>query len=51
LETVDNRTWETRTPLRVARGQRVIIEMVNRSTMAHPMHLHGHHITPVVAQR
>jgi FtsP/CotA-like multicopper oxidase with cupredoxin domain len=26
----------------IAPGQRVAIEMVNRSMMAHPMHLHGH---------
>jgi FtsP/CotA-like multicopper oxidase with cupredoxin domain len=30
------------TPLMVAPGQRVAIEMVNHSMMAHPMHLHGH---------
>ncbi len=40
---IDNRTWATHRPLRVKPGQRVIIEMVNRSAMAHPMHLHGHH--------
>jgi FtsP/CotA-like multicopper oxidase with cupredoxin domain len=34
--------WPEVTPLRIARGQRVAIEMVNRSMMAHPMHLHGH---------
>jgi FtsP/CotA-like multicopper oxidase with cupredoxin domain len=44
---IDNRTWATHRPLRVARGQRVIIEMVNRSTMAHPIHLHGHHFQVV----
>jgi FtsP/CotA-like multicopper oxidase with cupredoxin domain len=26
----------------IATGQRVAIEMVNHSMMAHPMHLHGH---------
>lgn len=30
------------TPLMIAHGQRVAIEMVNHSMMAHPMHLHGH---------
>ena len=30
-------------PLRVSKGQRVVLEMVNQSMMAHPMHLHGHH--------
>jgi FtsP/CotA-like multicopper oxidase with cupredoxin domain len=34
--------WPDVTPLMVAHGQRVVIEMVNHSMMAHPMHLHGH---------
>jgi FtsP/CotA-like multicopper oxidase with cupredoxin domain len=34
--------WPNVTPLMIAHGQRVVIEMVNRSMMAHPMHLHGH---------
>jgi FtsP/CotA-like multicopper oxidase with cupredoxin domain len=34
--------WPAITPLMVAHGQRVAIEMVNHSMMAHPMHLHGH---------
>jgi FtsP/CotA-like multicopper oxidase with cupredoxin domain len=34
--------WPKVTPLMVAMGQRVAIEMVNHSMMAHPMHLHGH---------
>jgi FtsP/CotA-like multicopper oxidase with cupredoxin domain len=34
--------WPNITPLMVATGQRVAIEMVNQSMMAHPMHLHGH---------
>lgn len=34
--------WPEVTPLIIAAGQRVAIEMVNQSTMAHPMHLHGH---------
>jgi FtsP/CotA-like multicopper oxidase with cupredoxin domain len=29
-------------PMKVARGQRVEVEMMNMSMMAHPMHLHGH---------
>jgi FtsP/CotA-like multicopper oxidase with cupredoxin domain len=44
---IENRTWATHRPLRVESGQRVIVEMVNRSTMAHPMHLHGHHFQVV----
>jgi FtsP/CotA-like multicopper oxidase with cupredoxin domain len=34
--------WPAVTPLMVVHGQRVAIEMVNHSMMAHPMHLHGH---------
>jgi FtsP/CotA-like multicopper oxidase with cupredoxin domain len=34
--------WPEVTPLMIAKGQRVAIEMVNASMMAHPMHLHGH---------
>jgi FtsP/CotA-like multicopper oxidase with cupredoxin domain len=34
--------WPAVSPLMIAKGQRVAIEMVNHSMMAHPMHLHGH---------
>ncbi|MDB6091157.1 MAG: putative multicopper oxidase [Gammaproteobacteria bacterium] len=34
--------WPNITPLMLRKGQRVEIELVNHSTMAHPMHLHGH---------
>src|SRR5262249_8093731 len=34
--------WPQVTPLMIVAGQRVAIEMVNASMMAHPMHLHGH---------
>jgi FtsP/CotA-like multicopper oxidase with cupredoxin domain len=34
--------WPDVTPLMVETGQRVAIEMVNSTMMAHPMHLHGH---------
>jgi FtsP/CotA-like multicopper oxidase with cupredoxin domain len=34
--------WPHVNPLMVAPGQRVAIEMLNHSMMAHPMHLHGH---------
>ena len=39
----DGKTWKDHVPLTVKAGQRVAIELVNRSMMAHPMHLHGHH--------
>lgn len=34
-------------PLLVKEGERVEIEMVNRTAMSHPMHLHGHHFQVV----
>src|SRR6185369_12215601 len=40
---IDGRTWEDHVPLEVDPGQRVAVELVNQSAMAHPMHLHGHH--------
>lgn len=30
-------------PIRVRKGERIEVEMMNMSMMAHPMHLHGHH--------
>lgn len=44
---IDGRTWPNHEALRVKQGQRVAIEMVNHSMMAHPMHLHGHHFQVV----
>ena len=34
--------WPRTTPLTLSKGQRVEIELVNHSMMAHPIHLHGH---------
>jgi len=34
--------WPQVTPLMLRKGQRVEIDLVNQSIMAHPMHLHGH---------
>jgi FtsP/CotA-like multicopper oxidase with cupredoxin domain len=34
--------WPNVNPLMIAAGQRVAIELVNHSMMAHPLHLHGH---------
>src|SRR4030088_1832058 len=39
---MNGKYWPDVTPLMIAHGQRVAIEMVNHSMMAHPMHLHGH---------
>ncbi|MBL8908084.1 MAG: multicopper oxidase family protein [Rhizobiales bacterium] len=41
--TIDGRNWGDHIPLRVKKGQRVGIKIVNKTMMAHPMHLHGHH--------
>jgi FtsP/CotA-like multicopper oxidase with cupredoxin domain len=40
--------WPNVTPLMIATGQRVAIEMENHTMMAHPMHLHGHAFQVVV---
>ncbi len=34
--------WPHIAPLMLTKGQRVEVEIVNHSMMAHPMHLHGH---------
>jgi len=34
--------WPRTTPLMLCQGQRVEIELVNHTMMAHPIHLHGH---------
>ena len=39
---LNGRVYENRAPLMVAAGERVEILMRNQTTMAHPMHLHGH---------
>jgi FtsP/CotA-like multicopper oxidase with cupredoxin domain len=43
--------WPNVTPLMIATGQRVAIEMMNHSMMAHPMHLHGHAFQVVAINR
>src|SRR6202047_4316827 len=39
---LNNEYWPNVTPLMITRGQRVAIEMLNRTMMPHAMHLHGH---------
>lgn len=39
---IDGEFWPEITPLMLAAGERVEIELLNHSMMAHPMHLHGH---------
>ncbi|MBL8709203.1 MAG: multicopper oxidase family protein [Rhodospirillaceae bacterium] len=44
---IDDRVFGQHRPLRVDLNQRIEIDLVNRSHMAHPMHLHGHHFQVV----
>jgi FtsP/CotA-like multicopper oxidase with cupredoxin domain len=39
---MDGQIWPHITPLKVKHGQRVEFELLNRTMMAHPIHLHGH---------
>jgi FtsP/CotA-like multicopper oxidase with cupredoxin domain len=39
---IDSRSWTEHRPLTVSKGQRVELDIVNQTQMAHPMHLHGH---------
>ena len=39
---INGRGWADRSPLRIAKGQRVVFNIVNKTPMGHPMHLHGH---------
>jgi FtsP/CotA-like multicopper oxidase with cupredoxin domain len=39
---IDGQAWPKADPLRIRRGERVRIDMVNETMMWHPMHLHGH---------
>src|SRR5882672_2074861 len=43
--------WPNVTPLMIAPGQRVAIEMLNHTMMPHPMHLHGHAFQVVAIDR
>jgi FtsP/CotA-like multicopper oxidase with cupredoxin domain len=42
LWTINDRPWSSHKGIRVLHDQRVEMEMVNTSLMAHAMHLHGH---------
>lgn len=44
---LDGRVWSNRRVPEVSLGQRVEIEFMNHTMMAHPMHLHGHHFQVV----
>ena len=39
---INGRTYDDTEPLDVKQGQRLRVTFDNRSTMFHPMHLHGH---------
>jgi FtsP/CotA-like multicopper oxidase with cupredoxin domain len=39
---INGEYWPNVTPLMIATGQRVAIEMLNHTMMPHPMHPHGH---------
>ncbi len=47
--TLDDRAWGRHRPLQVRSGERIEIALINRSGMAHPMHLHGHRFQVVEA--
>lgn len=40
--TINGKTFDESEPLLVEQGQRVRLQMVNKSSMFHPMHVHGH---------
>lgn len=40
--TIDGQAYPDAAPLEISEGERVRVNMVNRSMMIHPMHLHGH---------
>jgi FtsP/CotA-like multicopper oxidase with cupredoxin domain len=44
---INGRDWANHMPLTVSSGKRVVLELVNTTPMAHPMHLHGHHFQVV----
>jgi FtsP/CotA-like multicopper oxidase with cupredoxin domain len=44
---IDGQLWPNVDPPVVREGQRIVLEMQNRTMMAHPMHLHGHNFQVV----
>jgi FtsP/CotA-like multicopper oxidase with cupredoxin domain len=47
LWSIDGRVWPDANRPSIRAGERVVIELENRTEMAHPMHLHGHHFQVV----
>jgi FtsP/CotA-like multicopper oxidase with cupredoxin domain len=39
---INNQVWPNITPIEVKKGDRVQMTIINQTSMAHPMHLHGH---------
>ena len=48
---LDAQYWPEIVPLMLKRGQRVEVELVNETAMAHPMHLHGHTFQVIALDR
>lgn len=46
--TVGGQAFPDADPVRIRRGETVRFEMTNRTTMPHPMHLHGHSFRQIV---
>lgn len=44
---IDSRSFADRTPVMIHEGERVVLDLINETSMAHPMHLHGHHFQVV----
>lgn len=44
---IDGLAYGQHRPISVSRGERVELTLANRTGMAHPMHLHGHHFQVV----
>lgn len=47
LWSIDGQSWGTRPPIKARSGERAALTFHNMSTMAHPMHLTGHHFQVV----
>jgi FtsP/CotA-like multicopper oxidase with cupredoxin domain len=48
---LNGQSWPDIVPLMLKKGQRVEIELLNETAMAHPMHLHGHTFQVVALDR
>lgn len=39
---INHQTWPNVTPVKIKQGSRVELDFINKSMMAHPMHIHGY---------